>query len=357
MTSRFWYLFSKKISGEASPEELQELDVLVKENPEWAYSAGQLQKIWNNEKKTDVYYSELAFEDHLNKLSQKGIDLTGFDSAFVNGKTYPPDTSKKTIWMQATALLVILIAIGLTWKMNSENNANPVKKNSYSELQTKAGSRIRLLLPDSSVVWLNAGSRLTYNEQFGVTNRNTTLTGEAFFDVRKSSIPFIIHSGGIQIKVLGTAFNVRSYPNEKTETSLIRGTVEVTLEKRPGEKYLLKPNEKLVVSNTQNETHARQVKSEPIVVLQPLLLSKDSTYLETSWVDNKLVFQDESFSELAVKMERWYGVQIRIDDEKIARQRLSGSFTTETIQEAMEALKLSTSFHYSLKSNVITITK
>src|SRR5688572_6874252 len=298
MTSRFWYLFSKKISGEASLEELHELDIVVRENPDWAYSAGQLQKIWKNNGQTDDFSSELAFEEHLNKLRENGIVLPGIDSPVIQQKEIDePHSTKKTAWLQTVALLVILVAIGLTWKINSDNKKTQGRKDSFSELQTKAGSRTRILLPDSSIVWLNAGSRLTYKEQFGTTHRITTLTGEAFFDVKKSRIPFIIHSNGIQIKVLGTAFNVRSYPNEKTETSLIRGTVEVTLDKRPGEKYLLRPNEKLVVSNTQNEMASRQQKSEPIVLLQSLLPSDDSTYLETSWVDNKLVFQDESFSD------------------------------------------------------------
>ena len=144
---------------------------------------------------------------------------------------------------------------------------------------------------------------------------------------------------------------------KKTETSLIRGTVEVTLDKRPGEKYLLKPNEKLVVCHSENDTPVARQRSEPIVVLQSLLPVEDSTYIETSWVDNKLVFQDESFSDLAIKMERWYGVQIKFEDKKVAAQRLSGTFTTETVQEAMEALQLIISFHFTLKSNLITITK
>ena len=121
---------------------------------------------------------------------------------------------------------------------------------------------------------------------------------------------------------------------------------------------MLKPKEKLVIANnrmvTQPKTASHQ---ESLVMVAQMVPNEDSLYTETSWVENKLVFRDESFEELAIKMERWYGVQILFKDESVARQRLSGSFTTETIQEAMEGLRLTTPFSYQLKANVITIGK
>jgi transmembrane sensor len=207
------------------------------------------------------------------------------------------------------------------------------------------------------VVWMNAGCMITYNEQFGVTHRNTTMTGVAFFDVKESATPFIIHTNGMQIKVLGTAFNVRSYPNENSETSLLRGKVEITLDKRPGEKYLLRPQEKLIVGSSRETMVYQERKQEPIVMLRSVTPSGDSSFVETSWVDNKLIFQDDYFADLAVKLERWYGVKIEFQNEMVARQRISGTITTETIQQAMEALQITTPFHYSLKSNHIIITR
>ena len=216
-----------------------------------------------------------------------------------------------------------------------------------------------MILPDSTVVWLNAGSKLTYNEHFGTNNRNATLVGEAFFDVKKSTMPFIIHANTVQIKVLGTAFNVKAYPDEKTtETSLLRGRVEITLDKRPGELYILKPNEKLVVANepVEKETIVPE-KKQPIAVLERIKHLNDSTIIETSWVHNEFIFEDEAFSDIARKMERWYGVNIEFKDGNIANEHISGTFTTETIQEALTALQYSTKFHYSVKGTMITITQ
>jgi ferric-dicitrate binding protein FerR (iron transport regulator) len=159
---------------------------------------------------------------------------------------------------------------------------------------------------------------------------------------------------------LGTAFNVKAYPDEKTtETSLIRGSVEVTLDKRPGEHIILKPNEKLVVANEDEkaETKMDPAKKDPKVAISELTHINDTTIVETSWVHNELIFRDETFSDIAKKMERWYGVTIIIEDEKIALERLSGTLTTETVQEALNALQYSEKFHYSIKGNTILITQ
>src|SRR6185295_18900551 len=155
--------------------------------------------------------------------------------------------------------------------------------------------------------------------------REVSLTGEAFFDVTKdSSHPFIIHTSVMDIKVLGTAFNVRSYPGDaSTETSLIRGKVEITVKNRSNAKIYLNPNEKLTVLNnvTVNKITASQgpVKnaSEKTLSVDQLNYSPvDSTPIETAWVDSKLRFQkNETFKEVALKMERWYAVTIIFDDK------------------------------------------
>ncbi len=115
--------------------------------------------------------------------------------------------------------------------------------------------------------------------------------------------PFIIHTTKIDIKVLGTRFDVKSYPSDKTtEATLIRGSIEVSFKDRPTEKIILKPNEKIVVANTSTETVAATAKpvskptDEPIVSLRGLTHEeKTGAILETAWVDNKLIFRDESF--------------------------------------------------------------
>ncbi|RYY58697.1 MAG: DUF4974 domain-containing protein, partial [Chitinophagaceae bacterium] len=206
----------------------------------------------------------------------------------------------------------------------------------HSEVSTRPGSRSRVLLPDSTVVWLNAGSRLTYTEGFGVTHRHTVLTGEAFFDVtHNAALPFTIEAGDVKIKVLGTAFNVRAYPGEATETSLLRGQVQLTLGQRPGENYRLRPNEKLVVRAAADTAAAG-----PLVELRSLERTASEEVVETAWVDNKLVFRNEPLSVLAARMTRWYGVPVTVGDESLAGERVSGAFVNESLAQALTELQL-----------------
>jgi transmembrane sensor len=352
----FWSLVSKKIAGEASQEELQQLETLLKMNPDWAYQAEHVQKVWQARPVTSKEDSELAFEQHLQRMKDAGIQLPQPEQpiSFNSSKLY---RRKELLAFALLAVLIVSIGGWMWMGMGKETSAEGRVKN-YSEVSSPFGSKTKLVLPDSTIVWLNAGSKLTYNEHFGSTNRSTTLTGEAFFDVKKSTVPFTIRANNIQIKVLGTAFNVKAYPDEKTtETSLIRGRVEVTLDKRPGEPIVLKPNEKLIVSKEEPQTRTEVQKREPKVIIDELTRIHDTTIVETSWVHNELIFQDETFSDVAHKMERWYGVAIEFKDDKVADEHLSGTFTTETIQDALTALQYSTRFHYAVKGNAITITK
>ena len=349
----FWNLLAKKITGEASPDELLQLENFTKFNPDWAYQAEHIQYLWQNKAEGNQQESETAFEQHLQRMKDAGIDFSQPEIQQINFQTN--HSKRQKIFAFSIATLVFFLISGWIWlNINKKLPLSPEKN--YSEVSSPFGSKTKLVLPDSTVVWLNAGSKLTYNEHFGATNRNTTLVGEAFFDVKKSTIPFIIRANTIQIKVLGTAFNVKAYPDEKTtETSLIRGRVEVTLDKRPGEPIILKPNEKLIVANEKTGAKKEIQKKDPKVVIGELTHIDDSTIIETSWVHNELIFQDEAFSDIAHKMERWYGVTIEFTDERIANEHLSGTFTTETIQDALNALQYSTKFHYSIKGNLITI--
>ena len=237
-----------------------------------------------------------------------------------------------------------------------------------SQISTKYNSKTSLVLSDGTKVWLNAGSSLSYDSTFNINLREVSLTGEAFFDVTKNKLkPFIIHTSKIDIKVVGTEFNVRSYATDKTtEASLIRGSIEVSFKDNPDNKILLKPNEKIVVDNngkfenvSKNSLLAanKKINQVPGVAIKNLTYeTKTGTIIETSWVENKLIFQDESFDEIAHQLERWYGVSIVFKNEQLKENHLTGNFTNETVRQALDALKLTAMFRYDIdKNNLITI--
>ena len=304
-----------------------------------------------------------------------GIDEGKFtaDDHYINPETevllQEGNHNKRWLVLASAALLLICGFAAWQWNRTESAAAAPAVA-SVNQINTRNGSKTSLVLPDGTKVWLNSGSQLRYDKHYGSKQREVSLTGEAYFDVVKNpDLPFVIHTNRMDIKVLGTAFNVKCYPGEKTtETSLIRGSIEVTLKDRQ-EKIRLKPNEKLVISDAvaSGETAVKQESSslrEPRATRKPLislsgltLLPGDNTIIETAWVSNRLVFSSETFEEVALKMERWYNVKISFSDESLKAATLTGNFEKETLGEALSALQLVTPFSYTIKSDLIVINK
>ncbi len=368
---RIWTLMSRKLSGEATQAELSELDDLVKRYPDADIPVKFIHEFWAIPTESDEEFLEATFHLHSDRLKEKGFDLeiNKFETGSLN-LDMPVErrrSKKKLFWFSSAVVLTAAIVVFNL--LSASKKTYSQEKVAQSEVSTKNGSRTKIQLPDGTSVWLNSSSKLVYdNTNFGSNIREVSLTGEAYFDVVKNpNKPFVIHTAKMDIKVLGTAFNVKCYPGEKTtETSLIRGSVEVTLKDRQ-EKIIMKPNEKLILNNDdikpikQLVAKSKQAvidKVNPIIELSHLtIFPKDSTIVETGWVENRLIFSDERLDEIAKKMERWYGVSITIDNERLKKELLTGSFEKETIYQALNALQLTTAFTYKVDKDVITISK
>lgn len=234
--------------------------------------------------------------------------------------------------------------------------------------ETKAGERKPLQLPDGSKVTLNAGSSLKVIGGFNTVTREMELQGEAFFEVaHDANRPFIIHTSIMDIKVLGTVFNVQVYADDKTaETVLLKGSVEVTLHNAEHQKVILHPYEKIVLANTtadqlvaQNLTVPNNNSNPNAYRIEQLNYNAaDSSLAEVSWVQNRLVFNSQPFDKIATTLERWYNVKVIFEDSTIANYRYTGVFEQKNIYQVMEALRLSRPFKYTIdKNNMIHIHK
>ncbi len=370
-TERIWILVARKFSGDATSEELAELELLLLQSPRENYSMEILYDLWNSKDESNRQYSENKYKELMLRMQHMGIDEGKFidNEKLILSETEPlrKFSNKWLLW------LCSFLIIGLTVFILLQNNgaSKRLKQPEFlakNEVKTTYGSKTNLVLPDGTKVWLNAGSKMTYDKDYGVNIREVNLTGEAYFDVKKNpQKPFIIHTGKINIRVLGTAFNVRCYPNENnTETSLVRGSLEVTM-KEGQEKFILKPNEKLVVKNTESQliksNHSQPGKqitkgSGNVFEISRLsVLPRDNSIVETSWVNNKLVFRSETFEQVALKMERWYAVSILFKDEKLKEKKFTGAFENETIDQALNALHLTTPFVYKITRDSIFIFK
>jgi ferric-dicitrate binding protein FerR (iron transport regulator) len=328
--------------------------------------------VWQNRHRKEQLNASDSFNKHLQRLSNHLDDNvlryeTGEQPAvepIVANKVRKWYTRSLVIYaVAASVIIAILIPVLNKSHVDSKQSSLPFAQNLVS---TRNGSKTKIQLPDGTQVWLNADSKIAYGNDFTGSYRQVSLKGEAFFDVVKdASRPFIIHTDAVDIKVLGTAFNVRSYSNEKVmETALIRGSIEVTLHQNPGKKIILKPNEKLIVKNDSVVVPASDIKAKSNDKQIPLLTltqvhhvreGADSATMETLWTKNKLVFDGETLQQVALKLERWYGVKVTIQSNQLKNVEYSGVFDDEELPEVLYALKVSGNFNYSIKKKEVII--
>lgn len=359
---QIWYLMARKLAGEASSQELKELELLIEKNKISSQDLEFLFHLWEMQLSVDEEYLEATYYLHLQRLSKSGLSLKSdtepAGKIHVSSTTIPSKKIKRFIAVFASLVVIITVAVVFFMPQKSKIAASAKVEAVPKEIITKKGSKIQYKLPDGSTVWLNAGSKLNYDKINESGVREVYLTGEGYFDVvRNPKRPFIIHTSKIDIKVLGTQFNVKAYPNDKTvETSLIHGSVEVFVKNRPGEKYLLKPNQKLVLLN-ETEDEVKQTESSlPIIAIKRLTyVQNDTLAIETSWTMRRFIFEKESFIEVARKMERWYDVKIEFKKKSLEQEILTGDFTKETLKQALDALRFTVNFKYKIDATTVTI--
>jgi transmembrane sensor len=362
---RLWILISLKLSGEASIEELEELEGFLSTDPDLARKVEMLQKLWKSPNHASTQPAEQSFEKHFQRLNNQLLKSSsflvqekGFDE--VVPVAVKPRKKYNRLWWGVVAASVL--SLWLLFKGNEEITPKLVN----NTVSTKPGLKTSINLPDGSKVWLNADSKITYDGSFEGKTREVYLSGEAFFDVAKDkSRPFIIHTKTINLKVLGTAFNVRSYDTDKeSETSLVHGSVEVTLRNNPDKKIVLKPGEKLLVKNLIDTT-AKHLFSEsndeeqPIAVLTNMhYYGNDSSAVETSWTKNELVFNNERLDKIVLNLERWFKIKMIIKDESLKKERYKITIEEEDkLEDVLEALKTAEGFHYSIRNKEVIINR
>ncbi len=359
---RFWDLVTQELTGEASEEERLELENALAADASLRIRYAAMRALWRSGAPTPADKKQSAFDRHLQRLSNQNTESgLQYETPVM---AIPENRRSRRIirafaWVAAAAAVV---AAAWMFVFNGQADGGRFGNTAQNTVSTKRGSKSKIQLPDGTHVWLNADSRISYNENFQGSIREVTLSGEAFFDVaRDESRPFVIHTSVIDVKVLGTSFNVRSYADEEnTETSLIHGSVEITLRNSPEKKFTLKPNDKLIVSNEEAgvEGVKDQQKNKKRVLLtwgKIRFKETDTTAVETMWVKNKLVFDEESLESIATKLERWYDIKVTLTDESLNRTNYSGIFIDETVEEVIEALQITGKFRYTLNKKELTI--
>ena len=215
---------------------------------------------------------------------------------------------------------------------------------SYNEIFIPNGEIFKLKLSDGTLVWLNAGSKLRFPQSFENNDENRTvyLEGEAFFEVRKNeNKPFIVNTQEVDVKVLGTKFNITSYENDDyIATTLVEGSVSVYENRTPDNGVILTPSFQASYNKFGNKFSKEKVDTDNY----------------TAWINNRLVINNLRFSEILVKLERRYSVKFINNAENLNDEFYEGEFVDEDIKSVLKTISISTPFSYEINQNIITIT-
>lgn len=363
--NHFYILCARKLAAELTEAESRELEMIFVANPLYREMYKKLEQHLPPLKKSIVVNEQQVLNTLRTKL-QSDPDFT-IPSPPVNGQNL---FKSKSYWNKKNLgiyfIAAFLLASSLLYMLHSAKNKTQAKKEilSQNNISTKPGSKTQVTLPDGSTVILNADSKLSYPDNFMGNIREVELEGEAFFEITENKKkPFIIHSKNMDIKVLGTVFNVRAYPSETlSEASLISGAIEVLLINRPNEKILLKPNEKISITHNpgvkQKGLASSKILNEnpPLISINKLKLDEaDNQLNEIAWTQDKLIFKNENLQDIVQLLERWYGVSIVIENKKLKTEIFTGRFYSESINQVLKALQLTHTFNYSNNNGHIVI--
>lgn len=235
-----------------------------------------------------------------------------------------------TYLTRIAAILLLPLAIAFFYQLQKTNESDEL----LQTISTPLASKTSFVLPDGSKVWLNSGSSIRFPQEFDGDERLVELTGEAYFDVKKSDQPFRVKTALFTVDVLGTAFNVLAYDNEIPAVTLERG--KVTLATKSKKQVTLLPGQQAVIDTAGYEIDLSQVE----------------TNLFSSWINNQLILKDEPLGKVITRLERWYNIEINVLDQSLMEKRMTANIEFESIREVMELMELTLSVRYEYDKNL-----
>lgn len=245
-------------------------------------------------------------------------------------------------WMAAASILLAIIFAADRFMLSDKHQATLAAVEQTSD----NGQQRDIILPDGTRIKLNAGSVLSYPAQFADNVREVTLTGEAFFQVvPMKDAPFIIRTGKVTTKVLGTSFNIRAYPeNDDVQIAVVEGKVKVSAE-------IPSLKQKNSVCLTKSEMATFEKKRQALTI---------SPYDETEqigWKNGVLYLEKSDFASTIIKLERWYGVKINIskDLKPDPTWRFSGSFHNKPLGYILNVMRYPNRFSYSIHADIVNL--
>ena len=326
-------LIANYLTGSLDKNALEELKIWIEESPEYKSYFIQQREVWASAVSREVvlkYNKDKAFDTFKKRVASRKKEREELGQKF----------QLSVLW-RYVAIVAIMLAVGCFSYWQGGVNV----KDTFEDISVEAplGSRTKLYLPDGTLVWLNAGSRMTYSQGFGVDNRKVELEGEGYFEVRHNEkSPFYVKTKDLQVQVMGTKFNFRDYPEDREViVSLLEGKVGLHNLLKKQNKEILAPNERAVLNKENGH----------------MIVESDAASNASQWTDGYLFFDEELLPDIARKLERSYNVNISIASDSLKTFRFYGNFVRreQSIQEVLDALASTEKMQYRIEERNITI--
>ncbi|MFY0653943.1 MAG: FecR family protein [Cyclobacteriaceae bacterium] len=342
-------LIVSHLLGNIEPWEVKELMVWINSSPENKLNFQYLKNYWEtSNQKVDI--GEIELKSAVDKIVEASTKKeSGQDQDALNERKLYPKKSRNFFrlkWGISVAASIVLIAsVTYTFFISNRNNlvdnSNVFNESPVVKKTNPLGQKTNFKLPDGSMVWLNAGSELSYS--FGSENKEriVNLTGEAFFDVSKDpNRPFIVKTEKFNVKALGTSFNIKSYKDHPQKTvALISGKVDVHVTANTDSHYFLNPGMGLKFGNSDNAPEDFNFSIVDVV----------------AWKDGVLLFKENSFDEVKNTLEKWYGVNFTVVGRVPTDFIISGRYKNEYLKNVLTSLQFARPFRFEIEDKNVYI--
>lgn len=309
-------IINKYLAGEASEAEVKELFDWIDSSPKNREEFIQYKKIWVLTSRPETH-QKLSWSPELINSGKSG------------------NVRRLVTYTKYAAAVIVVFGLGMILQYIAGQKTSPAYTYmANTQIEVPKGQMSSVILPDGTKVQLNSNSKLVYASGFNSGERTVNLEGEAFFNVAKDKEhSFTIKTKSLDFKVYGTSFNVQAYPDDsEVNTTLVEGSLGV-------------------VSKTGNEI-ARLVPGENANFKEEnkkLVVTNVDLQLYTSWKDGMVTFRNEKLKDIARKIERWYNVQIVINNPKLADELYMGTIMkNKPIDQLLEVFKLTSSLNYRI---------
>lgn len=318
------------LTNNLTPKEMQSLQNWLNISEKNRKYFSEMQEIW-------IAVSDETNEQHFDKKQAYRLFLERKD------RFVPQPIKRKAFhinpWIYAAAMIVIVFFCGTI----AFHSGKRVLRSQLTQITVEApyGSKTKLYLPDGTLVWLNAGSMISYAQDFGIYERTLNLSGEAYFEVTKNEeVPFKVHTEELDVKVLGTKFNFRNYEDDlEVKVSLLEGKIALSTQQK---ETILHPDQQALLDKKTGK----------------LSVSGTKSIHSAEWTNDRIYFDEILLSDIVKELERNYDVKITVADDTLNTIRFYGVFRKreQNIREIMDILSSTDKIAYTINEKDIVIT-